>query len=87
MLREEYKIAQYHITQARDLFQTLGPEETMSYCMIKRVNLDGYCLATDVSVEGKTPSLTQRLHASVKDQYTVRNIILLINTISCQNKH
>ncbi|KAK0179235.1 hypothetical protein PV327_008044 [Microctonus hyperodae] len=82
LLREEYKIAQYHITQARNLFQTLGAEETMSYCMIKKVNLDGYCLATDVSVEGKAPSLTQRLHASVKDQYTDILEILIADNVA-----
>lgn len=75
LLREEYKIAKHHITQARDLFAKLVSTDTMLYCRVTKANLDGYCLATDVSVQGITPTLTQQLHASVKDQYAVSNLI------------
>ncbi|XP_057327093.1 integrator complex subunit 8 [Microplitis mediator] len=71
LLREEYDIAKYHITQARDLFTTLAQLNTeMSYCRVQKDGLDGYCLATNVAVVGVGLSLTQQLHNSIKNKYT-----------------
>lgn len=71
LLREEYKIARHHVFQAKTLFDQLGPTESLLYCRVQKAHLDGYCLATEVAVQGHQHSLTQKLHASIKDQYTV----------------
>ncbi|XP_031784985.1 integrator complex subunit 8 isoform X1 [Nasonia vitripennis] len=76
ILREEYQKAKYHISQAKDLYNKLDTSESMLYCKIKKERLDGYCLACEVSVEGKQPNLTQQLLTSIKDQYT--NILQIL---------
>ncbi|KAH0567519.1 integrator complex subunit 8 [Cotesia glomerata] len=70
LLREEYDIAKYHITQARDFFNNLTSLKTkMSYCRVQKDVLDGYCRATNVAIVGVELSLTQQLHNSVKNNY------------------
>lgn len=73
LLREEYKEAKYHVSQAKTLFSQLGTTDTLLYCRVQKNNLHGYCLATNVQIEGIKPTLTQRLHNSIKEQYA--NII------------
>lgn len=76
LLREEYTIAKYHVTRAKELFDTLSPIETLLYCRVQSDNLTGYCHATDVRIPGIKLSLTQQFHASIKDQY--HNIIEIL---------
>ncbi|XP_071579185.1 integrator complex subunit 8 isoform X3 [Temnothorax nylanderi] len=71
LLREEYQEAKCHIKQAKELYSNFNPAEKLTYCKVQREFLDGCCLACEVPIEEVTPSLTQRLHASIKDQYTV----------------
>lgn len=71
LLREEYQEAKCHIKQAKELYSNFNPAEKLTYCKVQKEFLDGCCLACEVPLEEVTPSLTQRLHASIKDQYTV----------------
>ncbi|XP_077274442.1 integrator complex subunit 8 isoform X1 [Temnothorax americanus] len=76
LLREEYQEAKCHIKQAKELYSNFNPAEKLTYCKVQREFLDGCCLACEVPIEEVTPSLTQRLHASIKDQYT--NILQIL---------
>lgn len=71
LLREEYQEAKRHIKQAKELYNNFNSAEKLTYCKVQKEFLDGCCLACEVPLEEATPSLTQRLHASIKDQYTV----------------
>ena len=77
ILREEYPKAKHHISQAKSLYEKLDTSKPLSFCIIKKECLDGYCLACDVPVEDKKPNLTQQLLMSTKDQYTVCTLINL----------
>ncbi|XP_025991714.1 integrator complex subunit 8 [Solenopsis invicta] len=76
LLREEYQEANRHIKQAKDLYSNFNSAEKLSYCKVQKEFLDGCCLACEVPLEEITSSLTQRLHASIKDQYT--NILQIL---------
>lgn len=71
LLKEEYEDATCHIQQAKELHNKLDSTENLVYCKVQKEFLDGCCLACKVVLEGHTPTLTQRLHTSIKDQYTV----------------
>ncbi|EFN66767.1 Integrator complex subunit 8 [Camponotus floridanus] len=71
LLREEYQDAKHHIEQAKELYNNFNPAEKIVYCKVQKEFLDGCCLACEVSLEDITPSLTQRLQSSIKDQYTI----------------
>lgn len=81
MLKEEYKDAKQHISQAKDLYSKFSNPESMLYCKIKKEYLDGYCVACHVPVEGKKPNLTQQLLTSIKDQYKVCITIINFNML------
>ncbi|XP_025264250.1 integrator complex subunit 8 [Camponotus floridanus] len=76
LLREEYQDAKHHIEQAKELYNNFNPAEKIVYCKVQKEFLDGCCLACEVSLEDITPSLTQRLQSSIKDQYT--NILQIL---------
>ncbi|XP_026668358.1 integrator complex subunit 8 isoform X2 [Ceratina calcarata] len=69
LLKEEYQEAKSHIAKAKELFHNLSNSEDRLYCKIQKEFIDGCCLACEVPVEGITPSLTQQLQSSIKDQY------------------
>lgn len=71
LLREEYQEAKHHIKQAKELYTNFNSTEKFTYCKVQKEFLDGCCLACEVPLDEVAPSLTQRLHASIKDQYTV----------------
>lgn len=71
LLREEYQDAKHHIKQAKELYNNFNQTEKIVYCKVQKEFLDGCCLACEVPLEDITPSLTQRLQSSIKDQYTV----------------
>ncbi|XP_011300437.1 integrator complex subunit 8 [Fopius arisanus] len=76
LLREEYSVAKYHVSLAKELFDTLTTRETRLYCRVLKENLEGYCHATNVRIPGVSQGLTQQFHASIKDQY--RNIVEIL---------
>ncbi|XP_011879399.1 PREDICTED: integrator complex subunit 8 [Vollenhovia emeryi] len=76
LLREEYQDAKQHIKQAKELYSNFNAAEKLTYCKMQKEFLDGCCLACEVPLEEVTPSLTQRLHTSIKDQYT--NILQIL---------
>ncbi|GAB1866809.1 Integrator complex subunit 8 [Camponotus japonicus] len=76
LLREEYQDAKHHIKQAKELYNHFNPAEKIVYCKVQKEFLDGCCLACEVPLEDITPSLTQRLQSSIKDQYT--NILQIL---------
>lgn len=76
LLREEYQDAKHHIKQAKELYNNFNPAEKIVYCKVQKEFLDGCCLACEVPLEDITPSLTQRLQFSIKDQYT--NILQIL---------
>ncbi|KAG7213745.1 hypothetical protein KM043_002973 [Ampulex compressa] len=82
LLREEYQEAKHHIAQAKELFLNLPRSDNLLYCKIQKEYLEGCCLACEVPLEGITPSLTQQLQLSIKDQYTNILQILQADNIS-----
>ncbi|XP_018407743.1 PREDICTED: integrator complex subunit 8 [Cyphomyrmex costatus] len=76
LLREEYQEAKHHIKQAKEFYSNFNPVEKLTYCKVQKEFLDGCCLACEVPLEEVTSSLTQRLHTSIKDQYT--NILQIL---------
>ncbi|KAL0124939.1 hypothetical protein PUN28_006658 [Cardiocondyla obscurior] len=76
LLREEYRDAKHHIKRAKELYSNFNSTENLMYCKVQKEFLEGCCLACEVPLEEIMPSLTQRLHASIKDQYT--NILQIL---------
>ncbi|EZA60979.1 hypothetical protein DMN91_004729 [Ooceraea biroi] len=76
LLREEYQEAKCHVKQAKELYSNFDSTEKLVYCRVQKEFLNGCCLACEVPLEEVTPSLTQRLQASIKDQYT--NILQIL---------
>lgn len=76
LLREEYQEAKHHIKRAKELYSNFNPAEKLIYCKVQKEFLNGCCLACEVPLEEITPSLTQRLQSSIKDQYT--NILQIL---------
>ncbi|XP_023245256.1 integrator complex subunit 8 isoform X2 [Copidosoma floridanum] len=76
LLKEENKLAQTHISQAKELYAKLDTSKPLLYCSIEKEYLEGYCLACEVPVEGKSPSLTEKLFRSIKNQYA--NVIEIL---------
>ncbi|XP_070151537.1 integrator complex subunit 8 [Polyergus mexicanus] len=76
LLREEYQEAKHHIKRAKELYNNFNPAEKLIYCKVQKEFLNGCCLACEVPLEEITPSLTQRLQSSIKDQYT--NILQIL---------
>lgn len=91
LLREEYQEAKRHIKQAKELYSNFNSAEKLTYCKVQKEFLDGCCLACEVPIKEVMPSLTQRLHASIKDQYTVGiflciyHIYILSNNVYSQH--
>lgn len=77
LLKEDYQNAKRHINEARLFFYKLDHKNDLLYCRVQREYLEGCCLACDVPVEGSQPNLTQKLLASIKDQYTVSRAFYL----------
>ncbi|EFN80014.1 integrator complex subunit 8 [Harpegnathos saltator] len=78
LLREEYQDAKCHIRQAKERYSKLDSTVKLTYCKVQKEFLEGACLACEVPIENITPSLTQRLQSSIKDQYT--NILQILQT-------
>lgn len=84
LLKEECEDATCHIQQAMELYSKFDSTENLIYCKVQKEFLNGCCLACKVSLEGHTPTLTQRLHTSIKDQYIVSIISMHIKSMCIQ---
>jgi len=85
LLREEYQEAKRHINQAKELYSNFNSAEKLTYCKVQKEFLDGCCLACEIPLEEVTPSLTQRLHTSIKDQYTVGIFLCIHHSYTLSN--
>lgn len=73
VFKEEYKDAKLHIMQSKELFNKLDTSKPLLYCKVKKENLNGYCVACEVPVDGHKSNLTHLLLRSIKEQYSVSN--------------